>query len=252
MIPILELEQLSAQKISDYGVVHVKLSHYLTPDTFLAIASRLGKPVPFGLKKYCPEGFPPEVTLIDTLGDGMTAAPRGFGEGWHQDSSFLPDPPAFTVLHAYDIPSRGGDTLFADTRKALATLCPSDIQELRTTTFEHSVHSSYRITSQDVGLPLEEVRSRLPKTHHPAIMAHPRGGSTLWISPLYVQTNLQPQTKPLFDRVLAEILKHQIVHQWSAYDLILWDNRVVLHAASAYNGSERRRLIRTVVEDRSF
>ena len=249
MIATIALEQLTPESVSRHGVVRIEAGKLLSAEELVEITGRVGKPKAFGLAKYRPDGFPAEATLIDTHGDGMTAAPRGFGEGWHQDSTFLANPPEFTVLHALDVPRCGGDTLFADTRPALPELLESDLEALKKLSLEHSVHGSYRIALSDVGRRLDEIRENLPVTRHPMMFQHPRVGATLLLSPLYTKDSLDPQIRPLFDRVLQAVIKGQIVHRWTAGEILIWDNRVVLHAATPYLGEERRRLIRTVAHD---
>jgi taurine dioxygenase len=249
MVHRIPLAQLHPSCVAHHGVVCIDGGAPLSPTEFLDVARLLGRPEAFGLPKYRPDGFPPEVTLIDTHGDGMAAAPRGFGEGWHQDSTYLPKPPEFTVLHALDVPPSGGETLFADTRPALAAISSDDRGALKVLTLEHAVRGSYRISERDVGRSVQDLLSGLPKALHPVVFRHPRVRETLLLSPLYTLDGLKPEVRPLFHRVLREVLKGQIAHRWRAGQLLAWDNRVVLHAASPYHGEERRRLIRTVVRD---
>lgn len=249
MIPAIPLERLTADCVSRHGVVRLEAGKRLSAEELVDIAGRLGKPEAFGLTKYRPAGFPPEATLIDTHGDGVTAAPRGFGEGWHQDSTFLENPPEFTLLHALDIPSRGGDTAFADTRPALAEISAADREALSNVRLEHSVRDSYRISASDSGRRIEQVLAGLPSARHPAVLRHPRVGDTLLISPLYTKDGLDLETRPVFERALKAVVRGRIVHSWTAGETLIWDNRVVLHAAAAYLGDERRRLIRTVARD---
>jgi taurine dioxygenase len=249
VIAAITLDQLTADCVSRHGVVRLDAGRRLSAEELVDIAGRVGKPKAFSLAKYRPSAFPPEATLIDTHGDGATAAPRGFGEGWHQDSTFLAAPPEFTVLHALDVPRSGGDTSFADTRPALKELSEEDRAALANLRLEHSLRASYRVSASDVGRRLEDVLAGLAKTLHPAISRHPRGGETLLLSPLYTKDSLVPEVRPLFARALKAVVKNRVVHSWSAGEILIWDNRVVLHAASAYLGEERRRLIRTVAHD---
>ncbi|XZE56632.1 hypothetical protein SH139x_002755 [Planctomycetaceae bacterium SH139] len=75
------VNQLSAATVSRFGVVHVQTNGLTTPERLIQIAKRIGKPVPFGLGKYQAKSLPREVTVLDNHGDGVSAAPRSFGEG---------------------------------------------------------------------------------------------------------------------------------------------------------------------------
>lgn len=249
MIPKIEIGQLTPALVSSHGVVRIDVARQLSPDELVALAMRVGKPQAFGLQKYRPSHFPPEVTLIDSHGDGMTAAPKGFGEGWHQDSTYLPQPPEFTVLHSVEVPESGGDTLFADTRPALLALSSDEVAQLSRVTLVHALRSTYRVAAADAGKTLGELLAELPQTRHPAVMTHPRGFVTLCLSPLYTAENIDRDVRDLFDCVLRKVVKGGVVHRWKAQEVVIWDNRVVLHAATTYPGRQRRCMMRAVVKD---
>jgi taurine dioxygenase len=249
MVTTIKLDQLTAKTVSTYGVVHLDVGKKLSPSEFLEMSRCLGKVVPFGLSKYRPGDFPREVTLLDNQGDGLTAAPSSFGEGWHQDSTFMPEPPEFTILHAQEVPRYGGETYFADTRPAFAALSREDREEILELRLEHSVQATYRISSTDAGRTLGEILRGLPVSSHPIANRNIFGEVSLCLSPLYTRGLLKPEVRPFFDRVLENVLKNQRAHEWKAGDVLAWDNRVVLHAASGYRGRERRQLLRTVAQD---
>lgn len=249
MIASLTVRELTPEAVARHGVVRVAAGRRLSPAELVALAARVGRPKAFSLAKYRPAEFPPEVTLLDSHGDGVTAAPRGFGEGWHQDSTFLSAPPEYTVLHAWDVPEAGGETAFADTRPALAALTADERASLGRMKVRHALRSSYRVSAADVGRRLQDVLAGLSSAEHPALAAHPRGGDALLLSPLYAKDGVAPEDRPLYGRVLREVVRSRFAHRWSAGDVLIWDNRVVLHAAAAYKGDARRRLIRVVAHD---
>lgn len=243
------LDELSAETVSRFGVVCVPTESPPNPDSLIEIAQRVGKPVPFGLGKYQTAELPREITVLDNLGDGVTAAPRSFGEGWHQDSSFLPSAPAFTMLLALDVPSSAGETLFADTRAGLSGASESELADLANISLLHSVGPTYRIAPKDIGKSVQELCDSLPRAQHPLLFNHPIAGNTLLISPLYTSLNLQADTKHIVDSLLDKILRESFSHNWTVGDIVVWDNRVVLHCAPGYAGVERRRLMRVVIEE---
>lgn len=249
MIATIKLEELNPKTVSTHGVVRMDIGRVLSPEELVEIATGLGKPQAFNLRKYRPADFPPEVTLIDTHGTGMNAAPRGFGEGWHQDSTYTSNPPEFTVLHSVQVPESGGETLFADTRPAVLELSELELTQLSELTLVHALGSTYRISQTDAGKTLDELVSGLPKARHPLVRQYPHAGTTLYLSPLYTKDTLDPSTRALFDRLLSKVLKGQLAHKWKTGELVVWDNRVVLHAASPYLGEARRCMLRVVVHD---
>lgn len=249
MIHRIELDELCAEVVSNFGVVCIELDVPLSVDEFVQVSNKLGSVVPFELSKYRPNGYPVEATLIDNFGDGQTAAPRSFGEGWHQDSSFMQNAPAYTLLHAIDIPSDGGETLFSDTRLGWSRLSDSQRSELRGYTLLHAVRDSYQLTRRDVGKSLGELLHSLPKASHSLVHQHSRVGETLFLSPLYVESHLTQEHRAGYSVALKEVLSDQLSHHWKPGQILAWDNRVVLHCASGYAGTQRRRLIRTMVQD---
>ena len=249
MIQRITLEAFTAETVSTYGVVCLDMKEKLDPEAFVKLSERLGKTLPFNLSKYRSVDSPSEITILDNLGDGITASTSSFGEGWHQDSSFLPNPPEYTVLHALDVPSDGGDTFFTDTRLAWERTPEKKRQILRGINLVHSVRDSYRLMPSDVGQTLEALLQTLPKAPHPLVLKHPRGGETLYLSPLYIKGNLYQEQQEIYSEILESVLIDQVTHRWEPGHILAWDNRVVLHAATGYGGKERRHLMRTVVED---
>ncbi|WP_299010635.1 TauD/TfdA family dioxygenase [uncultured Shewanella sp.] len=249
MIQRISLDELTAELVSTHGVVCIDMMEKLEPEEFVQLSKKLGKVLPFKLSKYRPESFPEEVTLLDNFGDGMTAATPSFGEGWHQDSSFLTEPPAYTVLHALDVPSNGGETLFANTQLAWKRISENKKQIYRQYKMLHAVRNTYRFMPEDVGKTLKQLLLDLPKAEHPLVYKHPRVNETLFLSPLYIEGNLDKDQHKHYVDLLDEVLRDQVSHQWKPGQILIWDNRVVLHAATGYSGGERRRLIRTVVKD---
>jgi taurine dioxygenase len=249
MIARISIDELTPETVSRHGVVALSVGMPLAPEGLLELARRMGRPEGFVLPKYRPADFPPEVTLLDSQGDGVTSAGRGFGQGWHQDSTYLENPPQYTLLHSHEVPDEGGDTFFADTRPALDALSGEDRLELEGLTLEHSVRESYKVSAKDAGRTLEEIRASLPSARHPAVHFSPRSGACLWLSPLYTTAVLPAVARPVYERALREVVKTKAVHKWKAGEVLVWDNRVVLHAASGYSGTKRRRLIRTMARD---
>jgi len=249
MITRITADQLSPQALARHGVICLETDDSPSPNDLLRLATRLGEPVAFRLDKYRPAHYPEQVTLLDNQGDGVTSAPRSFGEGWHQDSTYLAKPPAFTVLCALQVPGKGGETRFADTRSAWNRLDPALKHKLRQLQLEHSVHDSYRVGEADVGRSLGELMERLPRAVHPVVQQHPRAGETLCLSPLYAERQVAVAHASLYKRLIQDVTREAVKHCWQAGQILAWDNRIVMHAASGYAGPHRRRMMRVVVAD---
>ena len=181
---------------------------------------------------------------------GETVPP--FGSAWHSDWSFQATPPAATILHAKQVPSQGGDTLFADGYAALDCLDPELRRSIEGLTAVHSARRPYshegfrasggpqrsmRITPSDDALQLQE---------HPLIRTHPETGrNALWINPVYtvaLRGVAANRGQALLDALFAHATKADFVHRvsWSPNMLTLWDNRCVMHRAlGGYDGQRR-------------
>ena len=185
-----------------------------------------------------------------------------FAETWHSDWSFLPTPPAGTVLYGQVIPPVGGDTLFADQYAACEAL-PAALRHM--VEGRQAVHSARGGYAKD-GLYGENDKGRsmaiifndtaLKTRLHPLIKRHPETGrDALFVNPGYT-IGIDGMTPDESRDVLLQLFKHQLKpeflyrHQWSQGMLTLWDNRSLLHAATGGYEGHRRLLYRVTVAER--
>ncbi len=186
-----------------------------------------------------------------------------FAESWHSDWSFLPSPPAGTVLYGNIIPPTGGDTLFANQYLAWDEL-PAELR--RAVEGRMGVHSARRGYAPQ-GMYGEKDKGRsmairwsesAMRTHlHPIGRAHPETGRTaLFVSPGYT-IGIEGLPDGEAHELLMALFRHQSQerfvyrHRWSEGMLILWDNRCVIHAATGGYEGHRRLLHRITVGERA-
>ena len=185
-----------------------------------------------------------------------------FAETWHSDWSFLPSPPAGTVLYGEVIPPLGGDTLFADQYAAWDALP----QALRAVVEgKQAVHSARGGYSRD-GLYGERDKGRsmailygdsaLKTRLHPLVRTHPETGrKALFVNAGYT-IGIEGMPAAEAGDVLRQLFRHQVEgrfvyrHHWSQGMLTLWDNRCLLHAATGGYEGHRRLLLRVTVAER--
>ena len=180
---------------------------------------------------------------------------RLFGLGnmlWHSDSSFKATPAKYSLLSARLLPDSGGNTEFADMRAAWDTLPLKMQQECEGLVCEHSqIYSRGKLGFTDF---TDEERQKWQPVLQRLVRKHPSsqrrsvylsshiGTIVDWPVPearLFIQDLEEHATQPQF--VYA--------HQWRQWDLLMWDNRVLMHRARRYDHSKRRDLHRTTVED---
>lgn len=197
-----------------------------------------------------------QITNLDAEGN-PTSKPYSKGNYyWHTDKSYHQVPSLATLLHAVTLPPAGGDTEFANTRLGYEALPESRKTELSALRVVHSWEASRR-NSGNPPATAEEIRDRPPVTH-PLVRTHPVSGQLT----LYLGIHTSHIDGMDYDEgraLLAELLEHttqsQFVyrHRWETGDLVMWDNRCLLHRACPNYEMARfpRILNRTVVRGSS-
>ena len=187
----------------------------------------------------------------DRFPDGTRYIP---GEGWHTDHSNDSRPPKATVLHAVTLPDRGGDTQFANMAAAYAAL-PAAMQDRIAGLMAIHVYQSSHSARKLMGLS-ESNKERVPNAVlHPIVRTHPENGRrSLYINPIRIEGLVGMDHKaalPLLDELLAHATREefQYRHAWRQGDLVMWDNRCLLHKANGdYDMEQTRYLYRVMLE----
>ena len=193
------------------------------------------------------------VTNIDRATGKPTASPHIRGNYfWHTDKSYHAVPSLLTMLHAVELPPSGGDTLFANMHMAYDALPISERKALEGLRAVHSWEASRRNTGS---VPATEQQKReRPPVSHPLIRTHPvTGRKSLYLGThtSHVEGMPYDDGRALLDSLLrqATVEAHVYRHVWKPGDLVMWDNRCLLHRADQnYDmGAHPRVLHRTVV-----
>jgi len=197
----------------------------------------------------------PPVNLVTNLdSDGNpTKTPASHGNyHWHTDKSYHAVPSLTTILHAIEIPPSGGDTQFANTGRAYDALSDARKREIADLRVVHSWEASRKNTGNTPAT-AEEIRDR-PAVTHPLVRTHPdTGAKTLYIGmhASHIEDMDYDAGRALLRSLMAHAEQPQFVytHHWRQGDVVMWDNRTLLHRAVAnYDmGAQRRVLHRTVV-----
>jgi taurine dioxygenase len=226
----------------------------LTPDEQKAFSRRFGELVV--MPYIAPLEGHPEVIAVLKEADEVRVST--FGSWWHADFSYLEEPPVWSFLHAKELPPRGGDTLFADCCAAYEALSPALRATLDPLRVMHSGHV-YGAAAVGDGLlaPARGVQISRGNAEadveraQPLVRMHPpTGRRAIFASPTYA-TRLADMTvaesRPLLEFLYAHMArpKFTLRHRWRDGDLLIWDNRAVMHlAVNDYDG-HRRLLHRT-------
>ena len=187
----------------------------------------------------------------DSFPDGRRYIP---GEGWHTDHSNDSRPPMATVLHAVTLPSRGGDTQFANMAAAYDALPAAVRQRIDPLMAIHVYQSSH--SARQLMTLSDTNKERVPNAVlHPMVRTHPESGArSIYINPIRVEGILgldHKEALPLLDELLAHATheRFQYRHRWQPGDLVIWDNRCLLHKANGdYDMGETRYLYRVMLK----
>ena len=195
------------------------------------------------------------VHLVTNVGDDGRPTTKLTQTGnyhWHTDKSYHAVPSLMTLLHAKELPPDGGDTQFANMAMAYAALPDAKKRRIAGLRVVHSWAASRRRAGAPPPSDIE-MRER-PPVEHPLVRTHPEtGAKTLYIGNHASHVVGMPEDES--EGLLLELLEHatqpQFVytHHWRDGDLVMWDNRCLLHRASAnYEMAKHRRVLhRTVV-----
>jgi len=199
----------------------------------------------------------PEILIVSNIKEN--GEPIGLGDAgvyWHSDISYKPKPSLGSLLHAQELPSEGGDTLFADQHLAWESLSPELQQRILPLKAEHSYLAKY-----------EELRAKNPwrpklsqaqidqvaPAVQPVVRTHPETGRKALFVSEHFTTRIVGLPQDESDALLAELFAHSVKpgfvyrHTWAPHDLVFWDNRSLMHLAAGTPDHLRRRLNRTTI-----
>jgi taurine dioxygenase len=199
------------------------------------------------------DGRPQSIMLISNIrenGKPIGALPDG-EMFFHSDLCYIEHPVVGTMLYSVEVPSRGGNTLFADqyaAYEALPAATKATIDPLKAT-------NRYEI-GYDVTIRRGRAPADAPAWTHPMVRVHPKTGrKALYVNRLMTH-DIEGMGEDAADALLDQLYDHQeqprfvYEHVWRPGDIILWDNRCTLHARTDFSPSERRLLRRiTIAKD---
>jgi alpha-ketoglutarate-dependent 2,4-dichlorophenoxyacetate dioxygenase len=172
---------------------------------------------------------------------------------WHSDSSFQRPAAKYSVLTAQVVPPRGGETEFADMRAAYDAL-PDDMkQQLDGLIGEHwALHSRITLLG-DIDY-TEKQKATIAPVEWPLVRTHAGSGRKHLFVGVHVR-EIRGMTVPEGRMLLLDLLEHatqrEFVHRhvWRVGDLVIWDNRCVLHRGRHFDPTQRRELRRSTTDD---
>lgn len=193
----------------EHGVVHLP-DQDVTPEAHKAFGERFGElhthPAAPGVDGH------PEILLLENRGKARTIT-----EVWHSDVTCETKPPAISILAARTLPASGGDTMWANQYLAYDRL--SDAMK--------AMLGGLRAVHEAFGL----------EAVHPVVRTHPETGrKALFVNggfTSHFEGMTKAESRPLLDHLVAFASTPDLTyrHSWSSGDVVLWDNRGVMHFA---------------------
>src|SRR4051812_25609503 len=190
----------------------------------------------------------PSVMLVSNIrkdGKPIGALPDGEMH-FHTDQCHQATPAAATMLYAIEVPSRGGNTLFANAYAAYESL-PDDVKQ------RLAGRRALNAYTTDTTLRSANYEGANSSYWHPAVRTHPATGrKALYVNRLMTR-EVEGLPREESDALLQKLFDHQeqpkfvYEHVWRPGDILMWDNRCTLHARTDFAAGERRLLRRVTI-----
>ena len=212
-------------------------------------------PNPYGVT-FLPEF--PEINVISNVKDdtGVPIGNLGDGEAvWHADMTYIDNPPEAGILYALEVPVGQGDTYFANMVAAYNDL-PSDLRvAIEGKTLIHdAAHNSAGMLRKGY----EEITDvkLTPGARHPLAYEDQHGRVSLFLGRrphAYIVGMAESDSDSLLDALWAHATrpKYSWHNEWQKGDLVMWQNRMVMHRRDAFDPSTRRVMHRTQLKGKS-
>lgn len=228
----------------------------LSEDQHIGFSRRFGPLEIHIAKQYLLPGHPEIVVLSNVVKDGRKLGIEDAGRYWHSDLSYMQKPSLGSLLYALEVPAEGGDTLFASMYAAHDALPDALKRRIAGLKAIHRYGDRWQKDAAQgrarTALSASD-RAATPDAIHPVVRVHPETGRRA----LYVNEGFtvgivgmdERESRALLEELFAFSTRPEFAyrHRWKNGDLLFWDNRAVVHAATDYDPGTVRHLHRTTV-----
>ncbi len=191
----------------------------------------------------------PGIMLISNIREnGVAIGNLPDGEMWfHHDMLHVEVPHKGTCLYSMEVPSKGGNTRFANCYRAYETLAPELRDKLEG---QRGIHS-YRLgeAKRDDGMGVAQVND----STHPIFRMHEETRRKAVYVNRLMTVGIEGMDNRVAEGLLAQVFDHSeneewvYEHVWRPHDFIVWDNRCSMHARTDFSAGERRLMMRTTI-----
>ena len=251
--PLSEADVAAINKAWLDHIVILFRGQQLSQEDQLRVTSYFGEPGALGRPpKFFPPGFTkllPKIMMISNIrenGEPIGALPDG-EMMFHHDMIHHDLPHNGTLLYSLEVPTYGGDTLFASGYAAYDTLEPSLKAKFEGKRAKH--HYNYGSTQKGDGKGTEA----FAQSSHPVFRTHDQTGRKSTYVNRLMTTGIEgmedAEAAPLLEALFDHTEKPEFIftHRWRVGDVLLWDNRCSTHARTDFPADQRRLMLRTTV-----
>ncbi len=239
-----------------HGVLRFR-GQSLDKDGLIAFSERFGEldqaPVNISGKPWIPT-HPQLAVMSNVISAGAPIGSLGYGEAvWHTDMSYKEVTPSAAILYGVEVTEVGGETGFVNMYRAYDTLPPGLRAEIAGRSIKHDASRNSAGELRKGFAPNQDPR-RAPGAVHPIVIEHPvtrRPALFLGRRPGASVVDMAPeQSESLLDSLWAHATDETEAwfQRWQVGDLLIWDNRCVMHKRTAFDPSLRRYLLRTQIK----
>jgi alpha-ketoglutarate-dependent 2,4-dichlorophenoxyacetate dioxygenase len=225
-------------------------SQDLPPARQVAFGRQFGEVQIHVMNQYHADGFPELYRLsnLDANGNPSGKHPDRGTLAWHTDGSWQRVTGQATIIYGEIVPEVGGETHFCDMYGAYERLDAAWKARIANLRAVHNLDFSRTRRHGEDPMTEEQKRAK-PPVDHPIVRTHPETGRKC----IYLGDHAEYIIGMPYDegRALIEELNAMVIHpdltyehRWTAGELLLWDNRCVLHRATAYDPATQRRVVR--------
>jgi taurine dioxygenase len=240
------------------GQVLVFRNQRFSADQFLAFANQFGKPEPHVIDQFHHPEHPDILILSNVEKDGKPIGLADAGTYFHTDYSYLDVPARATTLYSIQVPSKGGDTLFADQYAAYDGLSSNMKRKIDALVALH--HYGNR-NDQDKGsrtvasVLTEDQEQKMAWVRHPVARRHPITGRTALYAVSGSSFGIEGMPEDEAIDLLDELKRHatqenyQLRLKYGVGDVVVWDNASLLHSATLTDAADPRTLWRITIKE---
>jgi taurine dioxygenase len=229
----------------------------LTKEQLQAFSARFGEldRAPINIKgEPWIEGYPNIAVMSNIMQDGQPMGSLGYGEAvWHTDMSYIDVTPSAALLYSLEVTKEGGETGFVSMYDAYETLSEDLKKAIEDKQIKHDASHNSAGELRKGFQPVSDPREA-PGALHPIVIRHPvtrRKALYLGRRPRgYIVGLSLEDSEALLNRLWAHATDESKSwwQKWNVGDLLMWDNRCVMHKRTAFDPNERRFMLRTQIK----